>query len=85
MTTFLTRPLDIQSPILAAPMAFASTADLAAAVTKAGGYGLVGAGKLTLSILTRNGILNMFQHRFRLLREAQGNPSIGTQDIEALG
>ncbi|GJE86732.1 nitronate monooxygenase [Phanerochaete sordida] len=44
ISTKITQLLDIQSPILAAPMAFASTADLAAAVTGKGGYGFVGAG-----------------------------------------
>ena len=44
ISTKITQLLDIQSPIIAAPMAFASTADLAAAVTGKGGYGFVGAG-----------------------------------------
>ena len=41
--------VDVQSPILAAPMAFASTADLAAAVTGKGGYGFIGAGTFCTS------------------------------------
>lgn len=36
---------DIKTPILAAPMAFASTPELSAAVTAAGGFGFFGAGK----------------------------------------
>lgn len=36
---------DIKTPIVAAPMAFASTPDLASAVTGAGGFGLIAAGK----------------------------------------
>ena len=39
--------IDVRSPIIAAPMAFASTAELAAAVTSTGGFGFVGAGTLS--------------------------------------
>lgn len=42
--TELTKLLNITSPIIAAPMFTASTPELAAAVTKAGGFGLVAAG-----------------------------------------
>ncbi|KAF7794052.1 hypothetical protein EIP86_005180 [Pleurotus ostreatoroseus] len=44
ISTKFTELLNTKSPIVAAPMAFASTADLAAAVTGAGGFGFVGAG-----------------------------------------
>ncbi len=47
MTTFstrLTRALDIRYPIVSAPMAFAGGGALAAAVTRAGGLGLIGGG-----------------------------------------
>jgi nitronate monooxygenase len=42
--TALTRLLDIQHPILLAPMGSAAGGKLAAAVTNAGGFGLVGSG-----------------------------------------
>ena len=42
--TALTRMLDIQHPILLAPMGSAAGGKLAAAVTNAGGFGLVGSG-----------------------------------------
>lgn len=42
ITTSLTRMLDIQHPILLAGMGQTSGATLAAAVSKAGGLGLVG-------------------------------------------
>lgn len=44
VNTKLTTLLNIKTPILAAPMAFASTPELAASVTAAGGFGLFGAG-----------------------------------------
>ena len=47
MTTFstrLTRALNVQYPIVSAPMAFAGGGALAAAVTRAGGLGLIGGG-----------------------------------------
>ncbi|KAJ7877872.1 hypothetical protein B0H13DRAFT_2053106 [Mycena leptocephala] len=44
INTPLTRRLNITTPIVAAPMAFASTPELAAAVTAAGGFGCIGAG-----------------------------------------
>jgi nitronate monooxygenase len=40
----LTRALGIRYPILSAPMAFAAGGDLAAAVSRAGGLGLIGGG-----------------------------------------
>lgn len=36
--------LEIEHPIISAPMAGAATAELAAAVSEAGGFGLIGAG-----------------------------------------
>src|SRR5690349_14635371 len=44
LTTALTRMLGIQHPILLAPMGSAAGGKLAAAVTHAGGFGLVGSG-----------------------------------------
>ncbi|WP_420394124.1 NAD(P)H-dependent flavin oxidoreductase [Acuticoccus sp.] len=44
IATRLTRALSIEAPILSAPMAFASGGALAAAVTRAGGLGLIGGG-----------------------------------------
>lgn len=47
MTTFttrLTRALNVRYPIVSAPMAFAGGGALAAAVTRAGGLGLIGGG-----------------------------------------
>ncbi|KAH8106282.1 2-nitropropane dioxygenase [Cristinia sonorae] len=44
ITTRFTKLMNIKTPIVAAPMAFASTPELAAAVTAAGGLGLFGAG-----------------------------------------
>jgi nitronate monooxygenase len=44
LTTRLTRTLDIACPIVSAPMAFAAGGALAAAVTRAGGLGLIGGG-----------------------------------------
>src|SRR5690349_3812191 len=44
ITTALTRLLGIQHPILLAPMGSAAGGKLAAAVTHAGGFGLVGSG-----------------------------------------
>lgn len=43
--------IDIRTPIVAAPMAFASTAELAAAVTAAGGLGFFGAGTRSYSYI----------------------------------
>ncbi|KAJ7467874.1 2-nitropropane dioxygenase [Mycena galericulata] len=42
--TLLTKRLNITTPIISAPMPFASTPELAAAVTAAGGFGCIGAG-----------------------------------------
>lgn len=42
LTTRLTKKLEIKHPVISAPMAFAAGGKLAAAVTKAGGLGLVG-------------------------------------------
>ncbi|KIP06299.1 hypothetical protein PHLGIDRAFT_91047 [Phlebiopsis gigantea 11061_1 CR5-6] len=44
ISTKFTQLLNVQSPIIAAPMAFASTPALAAAVSGKGGFGLLGAG-----------------------------------------
>jgi len=44
ITTRLTRLLGIEHPIINAPMAFAAGGELAAAVTRAGGLGLIGCG-----------------------------------------
>ena len=44
MQTRLTERLDIKYPILSAPMAFAAGGRLAAAVSTAGGLGLIGGG-----------------------------------------
>ena len=42
LKTRLTQKLDIQHPILSAPMAFAAGGKLASAVSQAGGLGLIG-------------------------------------------
>jgi nitronate monooxygenase len=42
LSTRLTRALKIQHPIVSAPMAFAGGGMLAAAVSRAGGLGLIG-------------------------------------------
>jgi nitronate monooxygenase len=44
MQTRLTRALSIEHPIISAPMAFAAGGRLAAAVSEAGGLGLIGGG-----------------------------------------
>jgi nitronate monooxygenase len=44
LTTRLTQKLRIEHPILSAPMAFAAGGRLAAAVTAAGGFGIIGGG-----------------------------------------
>lgn len=44
LTTRLTRRLDLEHPIISAPMAFAAGGKLAAAVSAAGGLGLIGGG-----------------------------------------
>lgn len=44
LATRLTRTLDVRYPIVSAPMAFAAGGALAAAVTRAGGLGLIGGG-----------------------------------------
>jgi nitronate monooxygenase len=44
LSTRLTRRLDLRHPIISAPMAFAGGGALAAAVTRAGGLGLIGGG-----------------------------------------
>ena len=44
--------IGVDSPIIAAPMAFASTGQLVAAVTSAGGFGFVGAGMLFITTIS---------------------------------
>lgn len=44
LTTRLTRSMELRCPIVSAPMAFAAGGALAAAVTRAGGLGLIGGG-----------------------------------------
>jgi nitronate monooxygenase len=44
LSTRLTRALDVRHPIVSAPMAFAAGGALAAAVTRAGGFGIIGGG-----------------------------------------
>ena len=44
LVTRLTRQLGIEHPVLSAPMALAAGGALAAAVTRAGGVGLIGGG-----------------------------------------
>jgi nitronate monooxygenase len=44
LTTRLTRALDLRHPVVSAPMAFAGGGLLAAAVSRAGGLGLIGGG-----------------------------------------
>lgn len=44
LTTRLTRMLDLRHPVVSAPMAFAGGGALAAAVSRAGGLGLIGGG-----------------------------------------
>ncbi len=44
LTTRLTRMLDLRHPVVSAPMAFAGGGALAAAVSRAGGFGLIGGG-----------------------------------------
>ncbi len=44
LSTRFTRALDVRCPIVSAPMAFAGGGALAAAVTRAGGLGLIGGG-----------------------------------------
>ncbi|KAJ7432402.1 hypothetical protein FB451DRAFT_1316921 [Mycena latifolia] len=46
INTPLTRRLNITTPIISAPMAFAATPELASAVTTAGGFGCIGADKI---------------------------------------
>ncbi|KAJ6620359.1 2-nitropropane dioxygenase [Mycena sp. CBHHK59/15] len=54
ITTPLTKRLGIRTPIISAPMAFASTPELASAVTAAGGLGCIGAGFDSTSALKSN-------------------------------
>jgi len=54
INTPLTSLLNVSLPIVSAPMAFASTADLASAVTAASGFGFMGAGFLSSEELKRN-------------------------------
>lgn len=49
----LTRLLGIEVPVIGGPMAKASEADLCAAVAKAGGIGLIGAGYMNPETLSR--------------------------------
>src|SRR5262245_14009655 len=44
LATRLTRALGVRHPIVSAPMAFAAGGGLAAAVARAGGFGLIGGG-----------------------------------------
>ncbi|MDE2613030.1 MAG: nitronate monooxygenase, partial [Burkholderiales bacterium] len=44
LSTRLTRALDLRHPLVSAPMAFAGGGALAAAVSAAGGLGLIGGG-----------------------------------------
>lgn len=44
LSTRLTRALDLRHPVVSAPMAFAAGGQLAAAVSRAGGLGLIGGG-----------------------------------------
>ena len=44
LSTRLTERFGIKHPVISAPMAFAAGGTLAAAVTKAGGLGLIGGG-----------------------------------------
>ena len=53
MHNTLTSLLDIQVPVIGAPMAKASEADLCAAVARAGGIGLIGAGYMDSTKLSR--------------------------------
>lgn len=53
LETALTRLLDIQHPILLAPMGSAAGGKLAAAVTNAGGFGLVGSGYANANTVRR--------------------------------
>ena len=64
LVTRLTRALDLQCPIVSAPMAFAAGGALAAAVSQAGGLGLIGAGY---------GDPDWFDNQF----EAAGDASVG--------
>ncbi|KAK7033917.1 hypothetical protein VNI00_012541 [Paramarasmius palmivorus] len=54
INTPLTKLLNVQLPIISAPMAFAATANLASAVTQAGGFGFMGAGFYSSQELKRN-------------------------------
>ncbi|RDB24594.1 Nitronate monooxygenase [Hypsizygus marmoreus] len=54
INTSLTKLLNIDVPIISAPMAFAATGDLASAVTSAGGFGFMGAGFLSSQELKRD-------------------------------
>jgi nitronate monooxygenase len=53
LSTRLTERLGIRHPIISAPMAFAAGGELAAAVTHAGGLGLIGGGYGDADWLTR--------------------------------
>ncbi len=64
LETRLTKLLEIQHPILLAPMAFASGGGLASAVTQAGGFGFIGGGY---------GDKNWLEREFR----AAGNTAVG--------
>ena len=64
LETRLTKLLEIQHPILLAPMAFASGGGLASAVTQAGGFGFIGGGY---------GDKNWLEREFR----AAGNTTVG--------
>ncbi|KAK7042668.1 2-nitropropane dioxygenase [Favolaschia claudopus] len=67
--TPLTKRLGIKTPIVSAPMAFASTPELAAGVTGAGGFGCIGAGFDSSKLLT-----SKIQKVRTLLNTAPGQP-----------
>lgn len=51
LSTRLTSLLDIEHPIIQGGMAWTATAELAAAVSNAGGFGIIGAGQMPTDIL----------------------------------
>lgn len=53
MHNVLTSLLGVHVPVIGAPMAGASEADLCTAVAKAGGLGLIGAGKMDPTTLSQ--------------------------------
>ncbi|KAG6849924.1 hypothetical protein H0H93_003635 [Arthromyces matolae] len=69
INTALTRLLNVDLPILCAPMAFASEADLASAVTAASAFGFIGAGFTSSAQLKSS-----FQVVRQKLNIAEGSP-----------